>query len=263
MRTIIIGDIHGCYHEFKALLKKVKYNSKKDRLVLLGDLMDRGPLSYEMLKWAIAWKKKHPDSFILIRGNHDQYIVEQSRDLDMMLIWMAVGKGATMRSFARHKDRMKRYGQWIKDNMQIAYKDRDFQCVHAAIEHENIEDNDLYRLVKDHFYAKENLYQGKLTIIGHIALTEPTYFDGSGQAGIPLAYRQWSPLKETGVICIDTGCVFGRKLTAMLIEDDKYYLDYIDSRVCVKNRIHIYMKWIKRLCSLPILRNFTSESEIE
>lgn len=262
MRTIVVGDIHGCYHEFIALLKKVKYNSKKDRLVLLGDLMDRGPMSYEMLQWAIRHKKKHPDNFFLIRGNHDQYIVEQSHDIDIMLIWIAVGKGATVRSFAKHKDRMKNYRQWIIDNMQIAYTDDAWQCVHAAIEHEKIEDNDLDRLVNDHFWARENLYQGKLTIIGHIALSDPTYFDGSGEDGIALPYHQQNPLPKKGVICIDTACVFGNKLTAMLIEDGNYYLDYVDSMVSVKNKAHFYARWIRRFCSLPIIRNFSSVSGI-
>ena len=262
MRTIVIGDIHGCYHEFISLLKKVKYNSKKDRLILLGDLMDRGPMSYEVLQWAIRHKKKYPATFFLIRGNHDQYIVEQSRDLDIILIWIVVGKGATVRSFARHKDHMENYRQWIIDNMQIDYTYETWQCVHAAIEDENIEDNDLDLLVKDHSRARQNLYQGKLTIIGHIALSDPTWFDGSGEAGIILPYHEWNPLPEKGAICIDTAWVFGKKLTAMIIEDGSYYLDYVDSKVSVKNKAHFYAKWIHRLSSLPIIRNYCSTSGI-
>lgn len=41
--TVAVGDIHGCLEEFEELLKKIQYNKEQMRLVLLGDLMDRGP----------------------------------------------------------------------------------------------------------------------------------------------------------------------------------------------------------------------------
>ena len=47
MRTIIIGDIHGCNKELCALLDKVK-PEKDDQVILLGDLFDRGPESWEV-----------------------------------------------------------------------------------------------------------------------------------------------------------------------------------------------------------------------
>lgn len=43
MRTIVIGDIHGCLEEFDQLVSSVSYAKGKDRLLLLGDLIDRGP----------------------------------------------------------------------------------------------------------------------------------------------------------------------------------------------------------------------------
>ena len=50
MRTIIIGDVHGCAKELSALLDKVKADPEKDRLIMLGDLFDRGPESYEVFQ---------------------------------------------------------------------------------------------------------------------------------------------------------------------------------------------------------------------
>ena len=47
-RTIIVGDIHGCYKELKKLLKKVSFHEDEDWLISLGDLMDRGRQSYEV-----------------------------------------------------------------------------------------------------------------------------------------------------------------------------------------------------------------------
>ena len=46
MRTIIIGDIHGCSGAFRLLLAKILPDERADRLILLGDLFDRGPESW-------------------------------------------------------------------------------------------------------------------------------------------------------------------------------------------------------------------------
>jgi bis(5'-nucleosyl)-tetraphosphatase (symmetrical) len=43
MSTYVIGDIQGCYKEFKELLKQINFNKKKDTLWLAGDLVNRGP----------------------------------------------------------------------------------------------------------------------------------------------------------------------------------------------------------------------------
>lgn len=259
MRTIIIGDIHGCYREYKDLLKKVHYNKNKDRLILLGDLMDRGPRSYEMLQWAIRWKEENPESFFMVRGNHEQMIVEQEKDLDTRLIWRVVGKGATLRSFSKYKDHMEDYIPWITENMPLYYEAEGIRCVHAAIQQEDFEDNPMEILVKDHSESKKNLYDGKLTIIGHTPLEAPTHYDGSGESGIPLEYHEWNLLPEYGTICIDTGCVFGKRLTAMVIDEDSYYLDYVDSQKKYSGtNAHFYVKQIRRFCSLPLVRNYSS-----
>ncbi len=258
MRTIIIGDIHGCYKEFLSLLKKVGYKRKKDRLILLGDLMDRGPCSYEVLQWAIRWKKNNPDTFFLIRGNHEQMLVEQAGELDTRLIWRVVGKTQTIRSFRKHKDRMELYIPWILKNMPIYHKEEDFQCVHAAIAEEDFECNDQDLLVKDHSWSKKNLYGGKITIIGHTPLEGPTYYDGSGNPGQRLSYGSWEKLPSKGAICIDTGCVFGGPLTAMIIEDGKYFLDYYDGKPYAKNNAHFYVGIIRKVCSWPLIRRFLS-----
>ena len=260
MRTIIVGDIHGCYEDFIALLRQVDYKSKHDRLLLLGDLMDRGPCSYEMLRWAIHWKEKHPDTFFMVRGNHEQMLVEQSSALDTRMIWRVVGKTASLRSFRKHGDRMESYIPWILEHMPIYHIDEGFRLVHAGVEHEDFEEDPLELLVKDHSWSKKNLYGGSLTVIGHTPLEAPTYYDGSGGPGMALPYHVWADLPQHGAICIDTGCVFGQRLTAMIVEDGRYYLDAVDSHVHVVNKAHARVQKIRRFCSLPIIRRFCSGS---
>ena len=248
MRTILVGDIHGCCHHFIKLLKKVHYNKNRDRLILMGDLMDRGPWSHEMLMLAVRWKRENPNRFFMIRGNHEQMIVEQDKSLERQLIWRCVGKGASLRSFRRHKDKMENYIPWILKNMPLAFEDSRFQCVHASIAEDKI---------KYHSWSKKNLYQGKLTIIGHTPLDEPTYYDGSGCQGLFLEYHQWQPLPEKGAICIDTGCVYGNKLTAMIIEDGNFCLEMVPGTCYFDGSSENYIKYVKKFCHFPqTIRNF-------
>lgn len=52
MATYAIGDIQGCYDEFRLLLKKIQFNPAHDNLWLAGDLVNRGPKSLEVLQFA-------------------------------------------------------------------------------------------------------------------------------------------------------------------------------------------------------------------
>ena len=51
MKTLIVGDIHGCYDQLVRLLNKLDFRENEDRLISLGDLMDRGTQSYEVLMY--------------------------------------------------------------------------------------------------------------------------------------------------------------------------------------------------------------------
>lgn len=75
MRTIIIGDIHGCYRELVKLLEKVKFDRKADRLISLGDLMDRGTQSYEVFDFFRHLKTETGDRCVIIRGNHEDMMM--------------------------------------------------------------------------------------------------------------------------------------------------------------------------------------------
>lgn len=74
IRTLVISDIHGCYDVWMALLKKINFKPKEDRLILLGDYVDRGTQSKEV----ITHVKQLVESgeAIALRGNHDQRFIE-------------------------------------------------------------------------------------------------------------------------------------------------------------------------------------------
>ncbi|MFV9997522.1 MAG: bis(5'-nucleosyl)-tetraphosphatase (symmetrical) ApaH [Arsenophonus endosymbiont of Dermacentor nuttalli] len=71
MSTYLIGDIHGCYRELRALLKQVKFDPQKDVLWLTGDLVARGPDSLKVLRYI----KALGISVRMVLGNHDLHLI--------------------------------------------------------------------------------------------------------------------------------------------------------------------------------------------
>lgn len=71
MATFAIGDIQGCYKEFKSLLKEIKFNPNRDKLWLTGDLVNRGPQSLDVIKYVMDLGS----SAITVLGNHDFYLL--------------------------------------------------------------------------------------------------------------------------------------------------------------------------------------------
>ena len=67
MSTYVMADIHGCYDEFQQMLNKINFNPEVDELIIAGDIVDRGPQSYEMLEYA----RSEPKGVKFIKGNHD------------------------------------------------------------------------------------------------------------------------------------------------------------------------------------------------
>ncbi|MBT0726148.1 bis(5'-nucleosyl)-tetraphosphatase (symmetrical) [Rosenbergiella australiborealis] len=71
MSTYLIGDIHGCYQEFCALLAQVNFDPAHDELWLTGDLVARGPDSLNVLRKV----KSLGDSARIVLGNHDLHLL--------------------------------------------------------------------------------------------------------------------------------------------------------------------------------------------
>lgn len=78
MQTIVVGDVQGCLDELKELTKLVDYKKGRDRMVLAGDLVDRGPDSLGVVRYA------QEQGFDCVMGNHDRkYLEHRRRDLEV------------------------------------------------------------------------------------------------------------------------------------------------------------------------------------
>ena len=67
MATFAIGDIHGCFRTLQHLMKAIRFDPGRDRLWLVGDLVNRGPGSLEVLRWV----RQLGDRAVCVLGNHD------------------------------------------------------------------------------------------------------------------------------------------------------------------------------------------------
>lgn len=208
MRTIVIGDTHGCYNELKELISILEENNEYrrgiDKLVFLGDYIDRGSNSKLVIEF-IRNLQENNNNVIALMGNHEDMLINYLDGTNEDWLWN--GHRATIDSYGGYTEQFHNDVQWIR-NLPLYHEDDNYIYVHAGIDpKKSMKKQKRHTLlwVRNEFIYNEKKYHKKV-IFGHT----PTANLGEGDKPV----RTFS-----GNIDIDTACVYGGALTALIIEN--------------------------------------------
>ena len=263
MAHYVIGDVQGCYSELQALVKKIKFNPNKDKIIFAGDLVNRGHQSLEVMEFCM----RHKGSIKAVLGNHDfylLYLIEHQK------------KNKSLKKVLDSKN-IQKYHFWLKKlplllEIKIKETKETFWISHAGIPYiwdirmaKKLSKEIQTGMKDDSFKILENIwgdtpkiwnsdlkgYKRSRTIINYFTRMRFLGKDGSlklkakknkaDEMHVPwfnqtiknlkenqyIIFGHWAALegktKLTNIIGVDTGCVWGNKLTAIRLEDRKLF----------------------------------------
>ncbi|MFU6376753.1 symmetrical bis(5'-nucleosyl)-tetraphosphatase [Metapseudomonas otitidis] len=123
MTTYAVGDLQGCLDPLKCLLDRVAFDPVRDRLWLVGDLVNRGPKSLETLRFLFAMR----DSVTCVLGNHDLHLLAVAHNVERLK------KSDTLREIIEAPDAGDLL-DWLRRQKLVHYDEaRDIAMVHAGI----------------------------------------------------------------------------------------------------------------------------------
>jgi diadenosine tetraphosphatase ApaH/serine/threonine PP2A family protein phosphatase len=200
-RTIVVGDLHGCYDELEELLEKVEF-SEDDQVICVGDLITKGPKNKEVLELFMSDKR-----FRTVIGNHDLALRRKwlGEDIDL--------KPAQKEAHKELKGEKEAYVAFFA-TVPFMIDLETHLVVHAgirpgvALHSQTTEDLTHIRTLGEDRESNEgtpwyHAYFGEKTVLfGHWPAPEPR--------------------RGKNAIGLDTGCVYGYELTAYIIEKDEF-----------------------------------------
>ena len=237
MKTVVIGDVHGCIDEFRAL---VGMTDRGDRIVQLGDLMDRGPSPAECVKYA------REQGFEMVLGNHDEKHLRWRRH---EVARRETGKSNPLRWMPPAAQEQ----NWLLSDEDIAWLESrpvmldlgNWLAVHAGFEPGLPLDKQVPKKVIRVRYvvvATGRMFSladpDEVAPEGGDTVQERTYggrdqppksvwwhevWQGKNVVfGHAVQGREAKWLGKTGSVCVgvDTGCCYGGRLTALVIGDN-------------------------------------------
>jgi serine/threonine protein phosphatase 1 len=133
-RRIVITDIHACFYSFKNLLEEKVKLQKKDRLYLLGDYINKGPHSKEVLDYLMGLRQGGYQ-LNLLRGNHEQELLNVLDGKSGLDDLMSKGAQTLLKSFGVEQPQQIPlvYIDFIR-SMEYFFELPDFYLVHAGFD---------------------------------------------------------------------------------------------------------------------------------
>lgn len=261
MSTYAIGDIQGCFHSFQHLLKKIQFDPQTDQLWLVGDIINRGTGSLEMLRWAY----EHRQVIRMVLGNHDLHAITVAEG------FAKAHRSDTLQAILDSSEREVLLS-WLR-HQPLLYAEGDYLMVHAgllpqwsttaakllATEVETALQAANYRDFLVKMYGNQpTIWHDDLTGFDRLriitnALTRMRVCSPAGEmelkfkgelADIPPGWMPWftAPNRQTNdvkIICghwsalgleikenifaLDTGCLWGGQLTALALENHQIF----------------------------------------
>lgn len=197
-RQFCISDIHGCCKTFQSLIDRIAL-TRDDHLFLLGDYINRGPNSKGVLDTIMSLQDQGYPVHVL-RGNHDQMLLDARSDIRAEMMLMQNGGEHTLASF-----RVKRFAEIPEPYFELLQKSAyyleigEWLLVHAGFNFKSAMD---YRIDTNamlwmrNFKAKRKQLQGRRIVHGHNPWPRK-------KVEAQLTGRRPEP-----VINIDCGCVY-------------------------------------------------------
>ncbi|MFJ7286029.1 symmetrical bis(5'-nucleosyl)-tetraphosphatase [Pseudomonas sp. NPDC099000] len=123
MATYAVGDLQGCLEPLQCLLEQVAFDPAKDRLWLVGDLVNRGPQSLATLRFLYSIR----ESLVCVLGNHDLHLLAAGQNIERLK------KADTLREILQAPDAAELL-EWVREQKLMHYDEqRNIALVHAGI----------------------------------------------------------------------------------------------------------------------------------
>ena len=247
MATWAIGDVHGCFRTLDALIRHIDLDRSRDRLWMVGDLVNRGPSSLQVLRWARALDREMGDRFEVVLGNHDLHLIArhlgiaEARPGDTLEKILAAADGPDLVEWLRRRPFVRFEGVgsedfvlvhagllpgWSQQNVIAAARrlERQLQGPEAECLLRNRGNEALVAFTRMRMLDPEagfHPYSGppEAAPVGLKPWFEVEPRACPGQTAITGHWAALGMRLRRDLIALDSGCVWGGSLTAVCLDD--------------------------------------------
>lgn len=219
MASYVVSDIHGCIDTLKHLVERKLKLSRVDTLYCLGDFIDRGPGSKQVLDYMMELRESGYLIEVLL-GNHEEMFLNCFFDRAMQGIWYSSGGSETLKSFEASsiEEIPERYIRFISDMERFKILP-DYLLVHAGFNFEipDIFSDEFSMLWIRNYIVDPSKTGGRIVVHGHT----PTMLE--------IIKKNVDSAEECYRITIDNGAVYSDRpgmgsLVAMRLEDRRLFV---------------------------------------
>jgi len=263
MAHYVVGDVQGCFKELEALLKKVKFNKTTDKLIFAGDLVNRGKDSHKVLEFCINNKKSvtgvlgNHDFYLLYLIEHQKKDKSLKRVLESKNIKDYQAWLKKLPLFIEIKIKESNQTFWISHaGLPFIWNINDAKKFSKEVQ--QALKNDSFKLLKNMWGDTPKKWNNNLkgykrlrTIINYFTRMRYLGKDGSLKLDLKsknakkgyihwfkqtkkylnekqnIIFGHWASINGNtnidNIVGLDTGCVWGNKLTAIRLEDKKIF----------------------------------------